>query len=122
MKTITAIVLCLCLLAGCAAGGEALELKSGSYFLKADTDRLITPYLYLDMENQSAHLSGSMVMSYAETGTVTIEGSRVMVQTGQTTYVLRMQDSETLILTDCSGENPFHLPVGGELVFNEEWS
>lgn len=102
--------------------GKPVELKPGSYFLESDEDAIMVPYLYLDLENNSAHLSGGMAMSYAETGTVTVDGTRILVETRPTTYVFRIQDEDTLVLTDCTGENPFDLPMGGELAFNEEWS
>jgi hypothetical protein len=122
MRKFAALVLCFCLLAGCTGREEALELKTGSYFLETAREMIMVPYLYLDMENHTAHVSGGMVISYAETGTVTIKGSQILVETAKTTYVLRMQDGKTLILTDCAGENPFDLPLDGKLVYNEEWS
>ena len=108
---------------GLASGpGKPVEIRSGSYFLKLDGDPVAVPYLYLDLESNSAHLSGGMAMSYAETGSVTITDSQVLVETALTTYVFRVQDGNTLILTDYTGDNPFRLPIGGELLYNEEWS
>ena len=102
--------------------GKPVELKSGSYFLESDEDSIMVPYLYLDLENNTAHLSGGIAMSYAENGTVTVDGTRFLVETQPTTYVFRVQNADTLVLTDCTGKNPFQLPIGGELVYNEEWS
>ena len=102
--------------------GKPVELKSGSYFLESDEETIMVPYLYLDLEKNIAHLSGGIAMSYAENGTVTVDGTSLLVETQPTTYVFRVQDEDTLILTDCTGENPFQLPIGGELVYNEEWS
>lgn len=108
---------------GLASGpGKPVQVRSGSYFLESDREMIVNPYLRLDLESNSACLSGGMAMSYAETGTVTVDGTRVLVETQPTTYVFRVQDGNTLILTDCTGENPFDLPMGGELIYNEEWS
>lgn len=108
---------------GLASGpGKPVQIRSGSYFLESDREMIMNPYLRLDLESNSAHLSGGMAVSYAETGTVTVDGTRVLVETQPTTYVFRVQDGNTLILTDCTGENPFDLPMGGELIYNEEWS
>ena len=123
MKRLCAWLLCLLLVfsaAGCADADA--EIRTGCYFLKSDGEVIMTPYLYMDLENNSAHLSGGMAMSYAETGTVTVDGTRILVETRPTTYVFRIQDENTLILADCTGENPFKLPTGAELVYNEEWS
>lgn len=102
--------------------GKPVEIRSGTYFLKADMEQFMTPYLYLNLETDSAHLSGSIAMSYAETGSLTITDKRVVVETGLTTYEFGIQDENTLILTDCTGENPFRLPVDGELIYIEEWN
>ena len=123
MKRLCTWLLCLLLVfsvAGCADADA--EIRTGCYFLKSDREEIMTPYLYLDLENNSAHLSGGMAMSYAETGTVTLDGTRILVETRPTTYVFRIQDKDTLILADCTGENPFDLPMGGKLVWKEEWN
>lgn len=123
MKRLCAWMLCLLLVFSAAGCADAdVEIRTGCYFLKSDGEEIMTPYLYLDLENNSAHLSGGMAMSYAETGTVTVDGTRILVETRPTTYVFRIQNGDTLILADCTGENPFDLPMGGELVFNEQWS
>lgn len=123
MKRLCAWLFCLLLVFSAAGCADAdVEIRTGCYFLKSEGEEIMTPYLYLDLENNSAHLSGGMAMSYAETGTVTVDGTRILVETRPTTYVFRIQDGDTLILTDCTGENPFDLPMGGELAFNEEWS
>ena len=123
MKRLCAWLFCLLLVFSAAGCADAdVEIRTGCYFLKSEGEEIMTPYLYLDLETNSAHLSGGMAMSYAETGSVTVDGTRILVETRPTTYVFRIQDKDTLVLTDCTGENPFQLPIGGELVFNEEWS
>lgn len=123
MKRLFSAALCLLLLltaAGCAKTDA--EVQSGCYFLESGEDTFMVPYLYLDLENNSAHLSGGMAISYAETGTVTLNGTQLLVETVPTTYVFRIQEEKTLILTDCTGENPFDLPMGGKLIRKEEWN
>ena len=102
--------------------GKPVEIRSGTYFLKSELAKNMTPYLYLNLETDSARLSGSIAMSYAETGSFTVKDNRIQVETELTTYEFRIQDENTLILTDCTGENPFRLPVDGELVYSEEWN
>jgi len=119
-----AVVICLTavVLIGVSRTGKPVQLRSGSYFLEGDGEKTMIPYLYMDQETNSAHLSGGMAMSYAETGTITRNGSQLLVETGTTTYVFRVQDENTLVLTDCTGENPFALPPEGELVYSEKWN
>ena len=123
MKRLFAAALCLLFLftaAGCVE--TDVKIQSGFYFLEPMEEEIMTPYLYLDLETKSAHLSGGVAMSYAETGTVTLEGTRLLVETVPTTYVFRIQDENTLILSDCTGENPFSLPQDGELVYSDTWN
>ena len=102
--------------------GKPVQLRSGSYFLEQEGEGIMIPYLYLDLTNNSAHLSGGMAISYAETGTLSRDGSQVLVDTGTTAYVFRVQDEKTLVLTDCAGENPFKLPAEGKLVYSDQWN
>lgn len=99
--------------------GETVQLRSGIYLLEREGEKTMIPYLYLDPETNSAHLSGGMTMSYAETGTLNCNGSRVLVETGTTIYIFRIQDENTLVLTDCTGENPFGLPPEGKFLYSE---
>lgn len=123
MKRLTLFISCLLFLfacAGCHSNNYDEVLNSGNYYIVGDYEEHLTPYLWLNTEDNTFYLGPGSIVSYAENGSFDVKDGKVIAISQSTTFVFEIKDSKTLILIDNGDNEFFKLPENAEFVFCED--
>ena len=113
-------LLVLCVLAGCSTNQNDGKLYSGYYLAQGDYARGTTPYVTLDTEKREFSFCEGALVSYAESGTYSVQEGILVATTQSMTFRFDLKDSRTLVLIDEDAGAYFEIPVNAEFVYSEE--
>jgi hypothetical protein len=102
MKKIIAILVFLSVVisfSGCHFTSSGATLDSGTYYADGDYSEFMTPYLQLDMEENTFSLGMGTLLSYAERGSFMVIGKKLIGKSQNAVFIFEITDSNTLILT-----------------------
>lgn len=102
MKKIISIIVLLSIVlsfSGCNSNASHSALTSGTYYIDGDYPEYMTPYLQLDMEENTFSLGMGTILSYAEHGSFMIVGEKLIGKSQNTVFIFEITDSNTLVLT-----------------------
>ena len=119
MKRFIAACMCfvfLLVLVGC----NSTNLKSGYYYLDGDFPEYMTPYVSLHLNGGSFCFGKGTLLSYAERGSFTIIGKKIVATTQNTVFVFEIKDQTSFVLTNCGGYDSFAEYVGLEFVYHNK--
>ena len=122
MKRIAVLGLCIAMLlafVGCGSGKTEGNLKSGNYYMVGDYEEYLTPYIWLDTEENTFSLGEGHILSYAEIGTFEIEGNKLIATSQSTTYIFEIKNESTLVLIDNGADKGLVLPNNSEFLYSE---
>ena len=102
------------------AGCSSTVLKTGYYYLVGEYDEYATPYVILNIDDNSFTFGEGTILSYAERGSFKIKGERITASTQTTTFVFEIKDSSSIRLIDCGGYEPFAEYEGLEFIYHGE--
>lgn len=118
VKRIFVFALCVMMLlalAGCSADTDG-GLRSGFYFLDCD-DEMGSPYVHLNVDENTFELCSSMMTSYSESGSFQVIAGQVIALTQNTSFIFQISEDKTLVLV---GNNDFFdLPENAEFTFQD---
>lgn len=101
------------LFCGCSVKSNDAQLKSGTYIADStgsfeatgDNAELLEPYVQLDTEEKTFVYGASLIMSYAEYGSYTIEDGKIFATTqNEKTYTFEIKDKKTLVMISDDGK------------------
>ena len=121
MKRILCCLRCLFMLfsfVGC--NSDTTPVLSGNYYAVGDYEEMLTPYLWLDTNENKFSLGPGSVVSYAENGSYIILDSKIIATSQSTTFEFEIKDKYTLVLVD-NGENDFFkIPINTQFIYSED--
>lgn len=97
-------------LAACAV--EDSRVESGLFFLDNNFKTDKTPYIAIYGDSDKAYISPGSALSFEENGTYKIEGEQLIISAPYTTYTFDINDSQTLVLTEITGDDYFKFEPG----------
>lgn len=124
MKRILCCLVCLILLAsfvGCNADNNTTSLRSGDYYAVGDYEEMLTPYLFLNADENEFALGPGTIMSYAEIGTYKEVEGKIIATSQSTTFQFDIKDENTLILIDTGDSESFKTLLNTQFVFSEDF-
>lgn len=104
---------------GCHVNNSTNALASGNYYAVGDYEELMTPYLYLDTEDNTFAFGPGAVVSFAIHGSFEVKDEKLVAASQSATFVFEIQDEKTLVLQG-NGYEYFTLPDNTEFVYGEE--
>ena len=110
-------LLILFLLVGC--NSDTPPVLSGNYYAVGDYEEMMTPYLWLDTNENSFYFGAGSIISYAENGTYEILDSKVIAKSQSTTFKFEIKDKNTLVLIDNGDNDFFKIPINTQFVYRE---
>ena len=116
MKNFIIILLASTLLFG-LVGCSSISLKSGYYYVVGEYEEFTTPYVKLNVDDNSFAFGEGTLLSYAERGSFRIKGERITASTQNTTFVFKIKNSSSVTLIDCGGYEPFAEYEGSEFIY-----
>ena len=113
--------MCLLILPSFAAcNSDTTSVLSGNYYAVGDYEEMLTPYLWLDTNENKFSLGAGSIVSYAENGFYEIVDGKIIATSQSTTFEFEIKDENTLVLID-NGDNEFiKIPINTQFVFSKE--
>ncbi len=121
MKRIICCLICLLTLlsaVGCSFG--TVPVLSGNYYAVGDYDEMLTPYLCLDVNENTFSLGAGSVVSIELYGSYKITDGKLIATSRDTTFEFEIKDDNTLVLTDNGGIEFFEILVDTEFEYSDE--
>lgn len=121
MKRIICCLMCVLILpsfAGC--NSDTTSVLSGNYYAVGDYEEMLTPYLWLDTNENKFSLGPGSVVSYAENGTYEIVGGKIIATSQSATFEFEIKDVDTLVLIDNGDNEFFKIPINTQFVFSKD--
>ena len=118
MKRVLCVFICAVFvlsLTGCSGAGD---LRTGKYLAEGNYEKFMTPNLTLDTEVQTFVIFGGVLSSFAETGSYTVIGNKLVAKGHSEEYTFEIKNGNTLVLTR-GAENP-KLAAGTRFQFSED--
>lgn len=124
MKRIIALcIICVFLFAGCNSNevhhSETPDMLSGAYDAVGYDDEMLTPYFWINAENNEFRFGAGAIVSYQEYGTYKVENGVIIAASQTTTFRLAIKNSKTLVLIDNGDNDYFTIPINTQFVFHE---
>ena len=123
MKRYAFVIACLFLsftIVGCNANKSTVTLTSGNYYAVGEYDEMLTPYLWLNTDENQFQFGPGSIVSFAEYGTYVVVDDTVIAVSQNTTFQFEMKDKKTLVLIDNGDNDYFKIPIGTQFVFSED--
>ena len=123
MKRVISFFICLILLisfSGCNTDNDSTLLHSGHYYAVGDYEEMLTPYVWLDIEQNKFSFGAGSVVSYAENGTYKVVDGIIIATSPSTTFKFDIVDKNTLILIDNGDNEYFKIPINTQFIFSED--
>ena len=111
------LALCLVLLVGCKR--EPITPVSGNYYAQGDYEPYMTPYVYINLEDNSFVTGGGAALSYAEVGEFKMEDNRIIATTLSCRFVFEIENETTLKLVEADTHSPYEVTEDMTFVFHE---
>ena len=92
----------------------------GSYYAVGDYEEMLTPYLFLDDDNNEFCFGPGSVVSYTEYGSYKIVDGKIIATSQSTTFEFEIKDKNTLILIDNGDNDFFKIPINTQFVYSED--
>ena len=121
MKRIICFLICLLMLfsfIGC--NSNTTPVLSGNYYAVGNYEEMLTPYLWLDINENRFSLGAGSVVSYAENGFYKIQDDKIIATSQSTTFEFEIKDKNTLILIDNGDNDFFKIPINTQFVYSED--
>ena len=126
MKRIIALCLltiCVFLFIGCNSNvghnSDTPDLLSGNYNAVGDYEEMLTPYFWINTENNEFQFGAGAVISYAEYGTYEVKNGVIIAASQTTTFRFEIKDAKTLILIENGDNDYFKIPINTQFVFSD---
>ena len=123
MKRVISFFICLIMLisfSGCNTDNDSTLLHSGHYYAVGDYEEMLTPYVWLDIEQNKFSFGAGSVVSYAENGTYKVVDGIIIATSPSTTFKFDIVDKNTLILIDNGDNEYFKIPINTKFIFSED--
>ena len=121
MKRIICFLFCLLMLFSCVGcDSDTTPVLSGSYYAVGDYEEMLTPYLWIDTDENKFALGAGSIISYAEHGTYEIADGKVIATSQSTTFEFEIKDNNTLVLIDNGDNEYFKIPINTQFVYSED--
>ena len=123
MKRVISFFICLILLIsffGCNTDNDSTLLHSGNYYAVGDYEEMLTPYVWLDIEQNKFSFGAGSVVSYAERGIYEVVDGVIIATSQSTTFKFDIVDKNTLILIDNGDNEYFKTPINTQFIFSED--
>lgn len=120
MKRLLCCVVCIVLIfsfIGCNSDSNNSVL-SGNYYAVGDYEEMLTPYLWLDTNENKFSLGAGSVVSYAENGSYEIVDGKIIATSQSARFEFEIQDKSTLVLTDNADNDYFKIPTNTQFVYS----
>ena len=121
MKRIFCSLVCFLILfsiAGC--NSDTTPVLSGSYDAVGDYEEMLTPYLWIDTDNNEFRFGAGSVVSYQEYGSYKIADGKIIATSQSTTFKFEIKDKNTLVLIDNGDNDYFKIPVNTQFIYSED--
>ena len=126
MKRIIALCLltiCVFLTIGCNSNvghnSDTPDLLSGNYNAVGDYEEMLTPYFWINTENNEFQFGPGAVISYVEHGTYEVKNGVIIAASQTTTFRFEIKDAKTLILIENGDNDYFKIPINTQFVFSD---
>ena len=119
-RIIYCLIFLLTLFSFVGCGSDTTPILSGSYYAVGDYEKMLTPYLWLDTNENKFSLGAGSVVSYAENGSHKILDGKIIATSQSTTFEFEIKDKNTLILIDNGDKDFFKIPISTQFVYSEE--
>ena len=121
MKRIFCSLVCFLILfsiAGC--NSDTCPVRSGNYYAVGDYEEMLTPYLWIDTDNNEFRFGAGSVVSYQEYGSQKIADGKIIATSQSTTCKCEIKDKNTLVLIDNGDNDYFKIPVNTQFIYSED--
>ena len=123
MKRVFSFFICLILLisfSGCNTDNDSTLLHSGHYYAVGDYEEMLTPYVWLDIEQNKFSFGAGSVVSYEERGSYEVVDGVIIATSQSTTFKFDIVDKNTLVLIDNGDNEYFKIPINTQFIFSED--
>ena len=121
MKRIICCLICfITLLSAVGCGSDTTPVLSGNYYAVGDYDEMLTPYLCLDVNENTFSLGAGSVVSIELYGSYKITDGKLIATSRDTTFEFEIKDDTTLVLIGNGGNDFFKILVDTEFEYSED--
>ena len=121
MKRIICCLICFStLLSAVGCGSDTTPVLLGNYYAVGDYDEMLTPYLCLDVNENTFSLGAGSIVSVALYGSYKITDGKLIATSRDTTFEFEIKDKNTLILIDNGDNDFFKIPINMQFVYSED--
>ena len=99
---------------------DTTPVFSGNYYAVGDYEEMLTPYLWLDTNENEFSLGLGSVISYAENGSYKIADGKIIATSQSTTFEFEIKDKNTLVLIDNGDNEYFKIPINTSFVYSKD--
>ena len=103
---------------GC--NSDTCPVRSGNYYAVGDYEEMLTPYLWIDTDNNEFRFGAGSVVSYQEYGSYKIADGKIIATSQSTTFKFEIKDKNTLVLIDNGDNDYFKIPVNTQFIYSED--
>ena len=121
MIRVVSFFICLILLMSfscCNTDNNETSLHCGEYYAVGDYSEMLTPYLWLDTDQNEFSFGMGIAVSYAEGGTYKVVDGVIIATSQNITLHFDIVDKNTLVLIDGDNEY-FKIPINTQFIFSE---
>ena len=120
MKRLLCCVVCIVLIFSFIGSNSDSNnsVLSGNYYAVGDYEEMLTPYLWLDTNENKFSLGAGSVVSYAENGSYEIVDGKIIATSQSARFEFEIQDKSTLVLTDNADNDFFKIPTNTQFVYS----
>lgn len=121
MKRIICCLICfLTLLSAVGCSSDTPPVLSGNYYAVGDYDEMLTPYLCLDVNENTFSLGAGSVVSIELYGSYKITDGKLIATSRDTTLEFEIKDNNTLVLIDNGEKEIFEILHDTEFEYSED--
>ena len=95
-------------------------MLSGNYYAVGDYEEMLTPYLWLDTNENRFSFGAGSIISYAENGTYELVDGKIVATSQSTTFKFEIKDQNILVLIDSGDNDFFKIPINTQFVYSED--
>ena len=119
-RTICCLICLLMLFSFVGCNSATTSVLSGNYYAVGDYEEMLTPYLWLDINENQFSLGAGSLVSYAENGSYKILDGKIIATSQSTTFKFEIKDKNTLVLVDNGDNDFFKIPINTQFIYSED--
>ncbi len=120
MKKLFLMILCLIItfaFFGCNSNKEQ-KIQKGKYYIVGDYEDTSTPYIQIDLSDNTFEISKGDSYNFAVHGDFKINDNTIVAMTENGKYIFEIKSKSELLLIDILGDNGISFPDNSKFLYN----